>query len=84
MAQTFAFEDLKEILVNRVGLPEDAVLDDPQATFEDMGMDSLAAVELQLTVQQDYGFAIPDEDAGGIATVGDAIEYVNRRIAEEA
>lgn len=83
-AQTqFAFEDLKRILVDRVGLPESDVIDDPEATFEDMGLDSLAFVEIQLAMQQEYGFAIADEDAEKIHTVGEAIEYVNRRLAEE-
>jgi acyl carrier protein len=82
-AQTFSFEDLKRILVDRVGLEEDKVVDDPDASFEDMGLDSLAFVEIQLAMQQEYGFSIPDEDAAGIETVGKAIEYVNRRLAEE-
>ena len=83
MAETFTFEDLKRILVDRVGLDEDKVVDDPNASFEDMGLDSLAFVEIQLAMQQEYGFNIPDEDAAGIDTVGAAIEYVNRRLAEE-
>jgi acyl carrier protein len=81
--QTFTFEDLKRILVDRVGLSEDKVVDDPEATFEDMDLDSLAFVEVQLAMQQEYGFEIPDEDAGEIHKVGEAIEYVNRRLAEE-
>ena len=81
--QQFSFEDLKDILVNRVGLSEDAVKDDPNATFEDMGLDSLAFVEIQLAVQQQYGFTIPDEDASEIQTVQDAIDYTNRRLAEQ-
>jgi acyl carrier protein len=81
--QQFSFEDLKDILVNRVGLSEDAVKDDPNATFEDMGLDSLAFVEIQLAVQQQYGFTIPDEDAQEITTVQDAIDYTNRRLAEQ-
>ena len=80
--QRFTFEDLKGILVDRVGLAEDKVVDDPDAKFEDMGLDSLAFVEIQLAMQQEYGFSIPDEDAGDITTVGEAIDYVNRRIAE--
>jgi acyl carrier protein len=82
-AQTFSFEDLKRILVDRVRLEEDKVVDDPDASFEDMGLDSLAFVEIQLAMQQEYGFNIPDEDAAGIDNVGAAIEYVNRRLAEE-
>lgn len=80
--QEFTFNDLRNILVNRVGLPEDAVVDDPAATFEDMGLDSLAFVEIQLAIQQDYGFTIPDEDAQEITTVGQAIDYSNRRLQE--
>ncbi|MFL5867072.1 MAG: acyl carrier protein [Thermoleophilaceae bacterium] len=79
----FTFDDLKRILVERVGLPEDSVTNDPEASFEDMGLDSLAFVEIQLAMQQDYGFEIPDEDASEITTVGQAIEYTNRRLAEK-
>jgi acyl carrier protein len=81
--QTFTFDDLKRILVDRVGLSEDKVVDDPDATFEDMDLDSLAFVEVQLAMQQEYGFEIPDEDAADIQRVGEAIDYVNRRLAEE-
>jgi acyl carrier protein len=83
MAQSFAFADLKHILVDRVGLPEEDVVDDADATFEDMGLDSLAFVEIQLAMQQEYGFTISDEDAAKITTVGEAIEYVNGRLAEQ-
>lgn len=80
----FTFADLKRILVDRVGLPEADVVDDPNATFEAMGLDSLAFVEVQLAMQQEYGFEIPDEDADRIATVGEALDYVNRKLAEGA
>jgi minimal PKS acyl carrier protein len=80
--QEFTFEDLKDILVNRVGLPEDTVTDDLSASFDDMGLDSLAFVEIQLAMQQQYGFTIPDEDAQDITTVGQAIDYTNRRLQE--
>ena len=80
--KTSTFDDLKRILVDRVGLPEDDVTNDPEAKFEDMGLDSLAFVEIQLAMQQEYGFEIPDEDAQEITTVGQSIEYVNRKLAE--
>lgn len=80
--QQFTFNDLKEILVNRIGLPENQVVDDPSLSFEDMGLDSLAFVEIQLAMQQQYGFSIPDEDAHEITTIGQAIAYTNRRLQE--
>jgi len=78
----FGFEDLKRILVDRVGLAEQDVQDNPDTTFEEMGLDSLAFVEVQLAMEQEYGFRIDDEDAERIHTVGEAIDYVNRRLAE--
>lgn len=79
----FTFEDVRDILVNRVGVPAERVVNDPGLSFEDMGLDSLAFVEIQLAMQQEYGFTIPDEDAEHISTIGDAIEYTNRRLAEQ-
>jgi acyl carrier protein len=83
VAQQFTFDNLKDILVNRIGLPEDKVVNNPGARFEDLGLDSLAFVEIQLAVQQQYGFTIPDEDAHGIHTIGEAIAYTNRRLQEK-
>lgn len=76
----FTFADLKDILVNRIGLPDESVVDDREATFDDMGLDSLAFIEIQLAMQQEYGFSIPDEDAEDIHNVGQAIDYVNQRL----
>jgi len=81
--EAFTFDDVKRILVERVGMNEDDVVDDPSATFESMGLDSLAFVEIQLAMQQEYGFTIPDEDAERITTVGESIDYVNQRLAEQ-
>jgi acyl carrier protein len=78
----FGFEDLKRILVDRVGLPEEDVKDDPSLTFDEMGLDSLAFVEIQLAMEQDYGISVSDEDAENIHTVGDAIEFANQRLTE--
>jgi acyl carrier protein len=82
LADQFTFEDVKRILVDRVGVPEENVVNDPAATFEDMGLDSLAFVEIQLAMQQEYGITIADEDADRITTMGQAVEYVNSRLQE--
>jgi acyl carrier protein len=82
-AREFTFEDAKNILVNRIGVPEDSISGDPSQSFEDLGLDSLAFVEIQLAMQQEYGFQIPDEDAEQITTIGEAVGYTNRRLGEE-
>ena len=80
--ETFTMDDAKRILVERVGMNEADVPDDPEATFDSMGLDSLAFVEIQLAMQQEYGFSIPDEDASEILTLGQSVDYVNRRLQE--
>jgi acyl carrier protein len=82
-AQQFTFDDLKNILVNRIGIPAEQVVNDPNASFESLGLDSLAFVEIQLAVQQQYGFTIADEDAHHITTVGQALAYTNKRLQEQ-
>ena len=79
----FGFEELKALLVDRIGLPEEDVRDDPSTTFDDIGLDSLAFVEIQLAMEQEYGVTVGDEDAEKIHTFGDAIDFVNRQLAEQ-
>ena len=81
--EEFTFQDVKNILVNRIGLSADEVGEDPNLTFDELGLDSLAFVEIQLAMQQDYGFTIPDEDAEQITTIREAIDYTNRRLREQ-
>jgi len=80
--QRFMFQDLKSILVDRVGIAENLVRDDPNLTFEEMGLDSLAIVELQLAIQQKYSIPIADNETVHIKTIGGTIDFTNRRIAE--
>ena len=83
MARQFGFEELKRILIERVGVPEEEIVNDPDTTFDQLGLDSLAFVEIQLAVQQEYGFTISDKDAQQITTFKDAINYTNQRLQEE-
>jgi acyl carrier protein len=76
----FIYDDLKHILVERIGLSEAEVPEDLDTTFAELGLDSLAVVELQLSLQQDYGVSIPDEDADAIGTLREAINYANHRL----
>jgi acyl carrier protein len=81
--EVFTFEDLKDILVRRVGLPADSIPNDPDRLLTDLGLDSLALVEIQLDVQQRYGLVVSDDDAAKIETIGQAIEYANHHLREK-
>ncbi len=84
MSLSFGPAELEEILVDRVGLRPEQVPEDLGCTFEELGLDSLALVEVLLAVQQRYDFVVPDEDAARFVTLGDAIAYVNERLEAEA
>jgi acyl carrier protein len=79
---TFTFEDLKRLLVDRIGMSQEEVGEDPALAFDDMDLDSLAFEEIQLALENAYGFSISYEDAQTIRTLGDAIDYTNRRLGE--
>ena len=81
---TFTFEDLKVLLVERIGMSEEEVGDDPGLKFDEMDLDSLAFEEIQLALENAYGFSIDYEDAQTITTLGEAVDYTNRRLAEKA
>ena len=69
------FEELKEIVLNTLSCDADKVT--PEARLaEDLEADSLAAVELSMALEENFGITIPDEDVGTFKTVNDIVEYV--------
>ena len=66
---------VKEIIVDKLGV--DAAEVTPEASFtKDLGADSLDTVELIMEFEKVFEISIPDEAAEKIATVGDAISYI--------
>jgi acyl carrier protein len=56
---------------------------DESSFVEDLGADSLDTVELIMEFEDEFGVEIPDEDAEKILTVGEAIAYMNKLLAEK-
>ncbi len=70
-------ERVKQIIVEQLGVDEGEVT--PTASFvDDLGADSLDTVELVMAFEEAFGIEIPDEDAEKIATVKDAISYIEK------
>ncbi|MDD2411765.1 MAG: acyl carrier protein [Bacteroidales bacterium] len=68
-------EKVKAIIVDKLGVDENEV--NPEASFtNDLGADSLDTVELIMEFEKEFNIAIPDDQAEKIATVGDAITYI--------
>lgn len=69
------FERVKKVVVEQLSVEESLVT--PEASFTaDLGADSLDTVELVMAFEEEFGCEIPDEDAEKIATVKDAVDYV--------
>jgi acyl carrier protein len=69
------FERLKKIIVEQLGVDEEEVT--PQASFvEDLNADSLDLVELIMSLEEEFGMEISDEDAERIQKVNDAVEFI--------
>lgn len=69
------FDKVKEVIVEQLNVEEDDVT--AEASFiDDLGADSLDIVELVMALEESFGISIPDEEAEGIKTVGDAVSYI--------
>jgi acyl carrier protein len=68
--------EMVDIIVEQLSVEKDKVV--PNASFvDDLGADSLDLVELIMAMEEGFDIEIPDEEAEKIATVQDAIDYVN-------
>lgn len=68
-------EKVTKIIVDKLGVDEAEVTLDASFT-NDLGADSLDTVELIMEFEREFNISIPDEKAELIATVGDAIKYL--------
>ena len=74
-------ERLKRIISEQLGVDEAQVT--PSASFEeDLNADSLDLVELIMSLEEEFGIEISEEDAEKIRTVGDAQEYIKEHGSE--
>ena len=79
MTRDEVFEKVKEIIVDKLSVDADKVTMDARFQ-EDLETDSLDLVELVMTMEEDFGIKISDEEAAEIKTVGDAVDFVMTRV----
>ena len=68
-------EKVRAIIVDKLGVDESEITND--ANFiNDLGADSLDTVELIMEFEKEFDIQIPDDKAEAIATVGDAVSFI--------
>jgi len=68
------FDEIKKIIVDQLACDEDKVTLEASLS-DDLGADSLDAVEISMAVEEVLGVTITDEDLPNIKTVKDLVEY---------
>jgi acyl carrier protein len=69
------FDDVVEVVVEQLSVDAGEVKEDSKFV-EDLGADSLDVVELVMALEEKFDIEIPDDVAEGIATVSDAMKFI--------
>ncbi len=75
------FDKVKDILAEQLRLDPDRITPDAEI-IGDLGADSLDVLQLLMTIEDEYGIKIPDEELEGFRTVGDIVDYVEDHFQE--
>ena len=69
------FEDVKKILIEQLHL-EGVEVTPESKIMEDLGADSLDILQLLMTIEEEHGITIPDEELAAFKKVGDIVAYL--------
>lgn len=71
------FERIKEIIIDQLALDESTVITLDTVLTEDLEADSLDAVEIIMSIEDEYGIEIPDDVATEFKSIKDIVDYVD-------
>jgi len=72
------FDKVKEILVEQLDINGDGITMD-SLLVDDLGADSLDAIDIVMSVEDEFKVEVPDEIIEKIATVGDIVNFIEER-----
>ncbi|MBR6654042.1 MAG: acyl carrier protein [Oscillospiraceae bacterium] len=72
-------DKIKSILSSQFGIDEDQITENTDVV-NDLGADSLDVVEMMMSVEDEFGLMIEDEEIAEMKTVGDVVNYIESHL----
>ena len=70
-------DKVKEIVAEQLGIDKESIL--PESNIlEDLGADSLDVIELLMTLEEEYGISIPDDQIGQVKTISEIVDLIEK------
>lgn len=71
------FEKVRKLIAEQLNISEDKVTPETRIV-EDLGADSLDMVEMLMTLEEEFGIEVPDEEAANLKQVSDLVEFIEK------
>lgn len=69
------FEKVKKMLAEQLGVDENTIRED-SLLAEDLGADSLDAIDIVMSIEDEFGIEVPDEVVESMSTVADIVKFI--------
>ncbi len=71
-------EKVKSLIASQLNIPVEKV-EDTSRLVEDLGADSLDIVEMLMTLEEEFGISIPDEETTNMKTVAEIVKVIESK-----
>lgn len=70
---------VKELVAKQLNISEDKIKEDSRL-IEDLGADSLDVVEMLMTLEEEFGISIPDEETADMVTIAGIVKVIDSKL----
>ena len=70
-------EKVKELVAEQLGIKAESIKEDSNI-IEDLGADSLDVIEMLMTLEDEYGITIPDDQISQVKTIGEIVNLIEK------
>lgn len=71
------FDKVKALIAEQLDVDASTITRETDI-MKDLGADSLDVVEMLMTVEEEWGLVVTDEDVPGLKTVGNVVDYIEK------